>query len=79
VEVVAANDQEARAARAAVAELPLAERTAIELAYFEGLTQSEIAERTGTPLGTVKTRIRNALRRVREAMAGSHTSMDRES
>lgn len=79
VEVVAASDQQARAARAAVADLPPAERTAIELAYYEGLSQSEIAERTGTPLGTVKTRVRNALRRVREAMTGSDTSLDRES
>jgi RNA polymerase sigma-70 factor (ECF subfamily) len=79
VEVMAATDQEARAARAAVRELPPLERTAIELAYFEGLTQNEIAARTGTPLGTVKTRLRNALRRVRDAMAGGNTAMDRQS
>ena len=45
------------------------QRYALELAYFEGLTQSEIAERTGTPLGTVKTRTRQALRKMSELLA----------
>jgi RNA polymerase sigma-70 factor (ECF subfamily) len=51
--------------RAAVEALPQAQREAMELAYFEGLTQSEIAKRTGNPLGTVKTRLRSALASLR--------------
>ena len=54
--------------REAMTALPMEQRTALELAYFEGLTQTEIAERTQTPLGTVKTRIRTALTSLRRSV-----------
>ena len=44
------------------------QRQAIELAYFEGLSQSEMAERMGQPLGTVKTWVRTALRSLRDEL-----------
>jgi RNA polymerase sigma-70 factor (ECF subfamily) len=52
----------------AVASMPEAERIVIVLAYAEDLSQSEIAERLGWPLGTVKTRTRRALRRLRDVL-----------
>ncbi len=50
--------------RGALAELPAEQRTAVELAFFGGLSHSEIAERLGVPLGTVKSRIRLAFRKL---------------
>jgi len=50
---------------AALADLPAEQRETLELGYFGGLSQSEIAERTGQPLGTVKTRMRLAMQKLR--------------
>jgi RNA polymerase sigma-70 factor (ECF subfamily) len=54
--------------RVAVETLPSEQQSPLHMAYFEGLTHTEISERTGTPLGTVKTRIRTALATVRRAL-----------
>ncbi|MGH3022963.1 MAG: sigma-70 family RNA polymerase sigma factor [Gaiellaceae bacterium] len=64
-ELAAAADSSRRIA-AALAELPAAQREALTLAYFHGLSHSEIAERLVVPLGTVKGRIRLALDRLRD-------------
>jgi len=56
--------------RGALAGMPPEQRKAVELAFFEGLTHSEVAAKTGEPLGTVKTRIRSALMTLRKMMVG---------
>lgn len=65
----AETDEVRRVVAAAVAQLPAEQRETVELAYFRGMSQTEIAEATGQPLGTVKTRARLALRKLRDALA----------
>lgn len=65
----AEGDDVARLVRAGMSTLPADQRNVIDLAYFEGLSQTEIAERTGQPLGTIKTRMRLALLKLRERFA----------
>jgi RNA polymerase sigma-70 factor (ECF subfamily) len=55
-------------ARAIIQQLPYEQRKTLQMAYFDGLTHSEIAEVTGDPLGTVKTRIRSALLTLRREL-----------
>jgi RNA polymerase sigma-70 factor (ECF subfamily) len=66
-----ANDAEQHSmmekARSVIQLLPMEQRKTLEMAFFDGLTHSEIAEMTGEPLGTVKTRIRSALIALRKA------------
>ena len=63
-------DSNERAAHVSLAlrQLPDEQREVLDLAYFDGLSQSEIAERLGLPLGTVKTRARLALRKMRDRL-----------
>ncbi len=61
--------EERRAVRSALDELPAEQREVLEMMYFAGLSQSQIAEKTGTPLGTVKSRTLLGMRRMRGALA----------
>ncbi|MEA2662990.1 MAG: hypothetical protein QOH08_2562 [Chloroflexota bacterium] len=59
---------QAERVRAAVASLPDEQRTVLDLAFWSGLSQTEIAERTGTPLGTVKSRVRLGMSKLRDRL-----------
>ena len=62
--------EERKVVRHALEKLPPEQRQVIELAYFEGLSQSEIAARTGDPLGTVKGRVRSAMEKLAGLLGG---------
>jgi RNA polymerase sigma-70 factor, ECF subfamily len=62
----AARTQLMQRLRGAMATLPPEQKEALELAYFEGMTQTEIAARTGSPLGTVKSRVRAAMQSLKQ-------------
>ncbi len=68
VEDVVDVRQQRELVRAVLSRLPNAQREALELAYFGGLTQQEIADKTGTPLGTVKTRMRLGMLKMRDEL-----------
>src|ERR1017187_6425413 len=70
---ILASDR-ARRVKAAVEKLSATQRQVIELAYFEGLTQTEMAERMGQPLGTVKTWVRTALKNLRDQISTAEAS-----
>lgn len=71
VDELAADAVRGGQVRAALRQLPEAQRESLLLAYFGGYTQSEIAQLTATPLGTVKTRMFTGLRKLRELLAST--------
>lgn len=78
LETAAARQQLLERVKASLEYLSKEQRAAVELAYFEGLTHSEIAARTGDPLGTVKTRLRSALETLRRTLYSATQSVIEE-
>jgi RNA polymerase sigma-70 factor (ECF subfamily) len=68
----AMRSEERIAVRGALAELPEPQRVALELAYFEGLSQSEIAAKLNEPLGTIKTRMQLGMKKLRDRLQAFH-------
>ena len=66
--MLAEQSEERRIVLAALGELPPEQRKVLELAYYGGLSQAEIAEKTGEPLGTIKTRVRLAMQKLRDSL-----------
>ena len=66
--MLAEQSEERRIVLAALGELPTEQRKVLELAYYGGLSQAEIAEKTGEPLGTIKTRVRLAMQKLRDSL-----------
>lgn len=68
-EALASGSEQQRAIQSALDALPPEQRTLIESAFYEGYTQSELAERFNLPLGTVKTRVRTGMQALRRALS----------
>jgi RNA polymerase sigma-70 factor, ECF subfamily len=66
---VASMNERSRTVKAALATVPAPEREILELAYFEGLSQAQIAQQLNIPLGTVKSRSRQGLQKLRQILA----------
>lgn len=75
----AIRSEQSEVVRRALDELPEEQRRTLLLAYFEGLTQSEIAARLGAPLGTIKTRMRSGMIKLRELLREQMNSLRQES
>ena len=71
------TDEETQMLRGALALLPVKQRSALQLAYYEDLTHSEIADRLKEPLGTVKSRIRQAVIKLRGVLQRAHRRSNR--
>jgi RNA polymerase sigma-70 factor (ECF subfamily) len=76
VEQQVAASWDAQAVRKALGDLPEDQKKALAMAYFQGMSHSEIAEALGEPLGTVKTRIRLAMQKLKQVL-GERTFVDR--